>query len=74
MAFIKSLLADLPAGAEESLVNGNPEGGLPGVILSAVSVRFRRPVEYPDTLLVGHRPTSIGKDRMVLESVCYSYQ
>lgn len=43
------------------------------MILASISAKYRRPVTYPDTLLVAHRVTSVSKDRFALESVCYSY-
>jgi acyl-CoA thioester hydrolase len=42
------------------------EHGL-GPILHSTSARFRRPVTYPDHLLVGARATDIQSDRVVFE-------
>ena len=39
----------------------------PGVILQSAQCRFRRPVVYPDTLLISSRVTSIETDRFTLE-------
>ena len=35
-----------------------------GPILAAVQARFRKPLTYPDTILVGARLTSLGEDRL----------
>ena len=37
-----------------------------GPILAATQARFRKPLTYPDTILVGARLTSLGEDRLVL--------
>lgn len=37
-----------------------------GAILHSTSCRFRLPVEYPDTVLVGARVTGIGDDRFTM--------
>ncbi|KAK4052607.1 hypothetical protein OIO90_004235 [Microbotryomycetes sp. JL221] len=73
MKFIESLVQDLPQGAEESLVRGG-KGDTGGVILSSISARYKRPVMYPDTLIVGHRVLSISKDRFTLGACCWSFQ
>ncbi len=39
----------------------------PGVILQSAQCRFRRPVVYPDTLLISSRVSSIEADRFTLE-------
>lgn len=28
---------------------------------------------FPDTLLIAHRPIKLTKDRIILESICWSY-
>jgi acyl-CoA thioester hydrolase len=38
-----------------------------GPILASAHARFRRPVTYPDTLLVGARTTELGEDRFAHE-------
>jgi acyl-CoA thioester hydrolase len=38
-----------------------------GPILASAHARFRRPVTYPDTLIVGARTTELGKDRFAHE-------
>lgn len=38
-----------------------------GPILATASCRFRRPVTYPDQLLVGVRASAVGEDRFTLE-------
>jgi len=37
-----------------------------GPILAATKARFRRPLTYPDTILVGARVLSLGEDRLTL--------
>jgi acyl-CoA thioester hydrolase len=41
-------------------------GGI-GVILQSATCRFRKPVVYPDTLLISSRVTAIETDRFTLE-------
>ncbi|KAL8292049.1 hypothetical protein RQP46_001515 [Phenoliferia psychrophenolica] len=72
--FIKSLLVEMddPVGAEDSLCWGKP--GNVGMILASVTARYRRPVTFPDTLLVAHRALPIERpDRFKLETLCYSF-
>lgn len=38
-----------------------------GPILASAHARFRRPVTYPDTLVVGARTTELGEDRFAHE-------
>jgi acyl-CoA thioester hydrolase len=38
-----------------------------GPILAATQARFRRPLTYPDTVLIGARAASVGEDRFTLE-------
>jgi acyl-CoA thioester hydrolase len=42
------------------------ESGI-GPILASTSARFRRPLTYPDTVLVGARTTEVQPDRFVME-------
>jgi acyl-CoA thioester hydrolase len=42
------------------------DGG-PGPILASTQGRFRRPLEYPDTVHVGARAPEVGPDRFVME-------
>jgi acyl-CoA thioester hydrolase len=46
--------------------------GRAGVILHSVQARFRRPVEFPDTLLVSSRLLEIESDRFTLEHQAWS--
>lgn len=39
------------------------DGGGVGPILASAACRFRRPVTYPDTVMVGVRTDDIGEDR-----------
>lgn len=43
------------------------EHGGVGPILHSTNARFRRPVEWPDTVLVGARTTEVGEDRFAQE-------
>lgn len=45
-----------------------------GPILHSVNCRFRLPVTYPDTVVVGVRVTQLGVDRFVMEQVLVSEQ
>jgi acyl-CoA thioester hydrolase len=47
-------------------------GGRVGVILHSVQARFRRPVTFPDTLLVSSRLLTIAEDRFTLEHQVWS--
>lgn len=38
-----------------------------GPILASTHARFRRPLEYPDTVRVGARVTEVGGDRFTME-------
>lgn len=49
------------------------ERGL-GPILASTSARFRKPVSYPDRLLVGIRTTDIQPDRITIEHRIVSTQ
>jgi len=43
------------------------------LILKSVSVRYKRPVTYPDTLLVFAKPQNFSPTQFTLASVAYSY-
>jgi acyl-CoA thioester hydrolase len=43
-----------------------------GPILASTSCRFRRPLTYPDTIIVGARVTNIGDDRFTMGYRIYS--
>lgn len=38
-----------------------------GPILASTHARFRKPVFYPDTVMVGARATEVGEDRFTME-------
>jgi len=38
-----------------------------GPILHSTRARFRRPLTYPDTILIGARATAVGDDRFTIE-------
>lgn len=48
-------------------VNFRGDDGGPGPILASTHCRFRRPLEFPDTVLVGVRVTELGEDRFTHE-------
>src|SRR5690348_14424540 len=43
-----------------------------GPILAATQARFRKPLTYPDTVLIGARVVSVGADRFTLEHLVVS--
>lgn len=44
------------------------------IILKSANINFRRPVMFPDTLLVGHKPViSSSRTQFTLNAVLYSY-
>ena len=45
-----------------------------GPILHSINCRFRRPVTYPDMVIVGVRVTHMGVDRFVMEHTLVSQQ
>jgi acyl-CoA thioester hydrolase len=45
-----------------------------GPILHSINCRFRLPVTYPDTVVVGIRVTAMGEDRFVMEHCLVSEQ
>lgn len=49
------------------------EGRGKSIILKNISVNFKRPVVYPDTLLISHRPHSLESTRFHLSISIYSY-
>jgi acyl-CoA thioester hydrolase len=52
---------------------GAPSGNSgPGVILHSVHARFRRPVTYPDSLLLSSRLAALHEDRFTLEHEVWS--
>jgi len=44
-----------------------------GPILQATQARFRRPLNYPDTIRIGARVSTIGHDRFTLEHIVVSH-
>jgi len=47
-------------------------GSVTGIIVAAIGCDFRRPVTFPDTVLVGARITRIGRSSMTMEHKIYS--
>lgn len=43
-----------------------------GPIVASTSARFRRPVKYPETLIVGARVIAMGRDRFTLQHAAWS--
>jgi acyl-CoA thioester hydrolase len=43
-----------------------------GVILASTSCRFKTPVTYPDTILVGTRVCALATDRIMIENLAVS--
>lgn len=56
---------------EAALMNDIKDTGV-GPVLSDTSARYRLPVTYPDTLLVGSRVTKIEDDRFTMEYEIFS--
>ncbi|MDO6708705.1 thioesterase family protein [Photobacterium sp. 1_MG-2023] len=56
---------------EASLMDDIKETGV-GPVLSETSARYRLPVTYPDTLLVGSRVTHMEGDRFTMEYEIFS--
>jgi acyl-CoA thioester hydrolase len=43
-----------------------------GLILASIACRFRLPVTYPDTLVVGTRVAAMGDDRLLMQHAAFS--
>ncbi|KDQ18870.1 hypothetical protein BOTBODRAFT_184712 [Botryobasidium botryosum FD-172 SS1] len=43
------------------------------LILKSIELKYKRPVTYPDTLLIASKPHKLAPTQFVLESVAYSY-
>ncbi|MEI8593197.1 acyl-CoA thioesterase [Photobacterium sp. Hal280] len=56
---------------EAALMDDIKDTGV-GPVLSDTSARYRLPVTYPDTLLVGSRVTKIEEDRFTMEYEIFS--
>lgn len=71
MVFAESIARDLGEQRQKEILTGK------GVsfILAGINVKYRRPVTYPDTLLIGTKadsPLKEGTDRFTLSSAAYS--
>ncbi|UZJ53088.1 hypothetical protein CBS101457_002408 [Exobasidium rhododendri] len=65
----KAMAAQFSPERKNDLLKGTGEG----FILHSVSMRYKRPVVYPDTLVVGTRPLSpLSRDRFTLQTGLYS--
>jgi len=49
------------------------EGRGISIILKSIEVKFKRPVTYPDTLLIGHKPHSLTPTQFTLSCLAYSH-
>lgn len=49
------------------------EGRGVSIILKSIDVRFKRPVTYPDTLMIAHKPHSFTPTQFTLACLAYSY-
>ncbi|KAG8719878.1 hypothetical protein FRC08_001802 [Ceratobasidium sp. 394] len=56
-----------PKGAKELL-----EGIGKSIILKSIEVKFKRPVTYPDNLVMMQQPHSTSPSRFTLSSIAYS--
>lgn len=43
------------------------------LILKSIEVKYKRPVTYPDTLLISSKPHKLSPTQFTLESIAYSY-
>jgi len=43
------------------------------LILKSIDIKFKKPVTYPDTLLIAHKPHSLQPTQFNLQSIAYSY-
>ncbi|EJT96603.1 Thioesterase/thiol ester dehydrase-isomerase [Dacryopinax primogenitus] len=43
------------------------------IILKSIDVKFKRPVTYPDTLLIAHKPHSFAPTQFTLSCIAYSF-
>lgn len=48
------------------------EGQGVSIILKSIDVKFKRPVTYPDTLLLSQRPHNTSSSRFTLSTLIYS--
>ncbi|PWN48602.1 Thioesterase/thiol ester dehydrase-isomerase [Violaceomyces palustris] len=69
MFFAKKIGEEMEAEKGEEMINGKGKS----FILANISVRYRRPVTYPDTILIGVACLPLtAKDRFTLRAVAYS--
>ena len=52
-------------------LDGKVKTGI-GPILASISCKYRIPLQYPDTVLVGVKTTNIGEDRFTMHHAVYS--
>lgn len=69
MNFAATMAAALPAARREEIVRGTGKS----FILAGVNLRYRRPVTYPDTILVANTILlPLKEDRFMLRGAAYS--
>ena len=70
----RSSVVDLtPQHCTEATQRGFRGKGV-GVIQQGISARWRRPITFPDTLLVGSRVHNVKADRFDLGTICWSFE
>ncbi|EST06636.1 hypothetical protein PSEUBRA_004549 [Kalmanozyma brasiliensis GHG001] len=69
MFFASTLAKEFPEARRQEIERGTGKS----FILAGINVRYRRPVVYPDTILVGQAcELPLGKDRFMLRGAAYS--
>ena len=65
----------LESGRIEHLIalGAYAEGRTTGTVVGSIQCRFRLPLTYPDTIIVGSRVREIGHDRFTFEYAIYSH-
>ncbi|CAO1615462.1 unnamed protein product [Parajaminaea phylloscopi] len=71
MSFAEGVAKDLPEPLRSDILTGKGSS----FILAGIDVKFRRPVTYPDTLVIASKilePLEEGADRFTLHAAAYS--
>jgi acyl-CoA thioester hydrolase len=55
------------------LGEGKPEDNHLGPILAAIGANYRRPLNYPDTVLIGARVSHIGRTSLAIDHAVWSH-
>ncbi|KAG9047527.1 hypothetical protein FS837_002051 [Tulasnella sp. UAMH 9824] len=69
MKYFSELAKSLSPESAKNMLEGKGKS----IILKKIAVNFKRPVVYPDTLLVSHRPHSLEPTRFHLSTSLYSF-